>query len=139
MLNKNFEVTDYLKERISFGEVHDQKYEDYIELCKHSTINRNYVLPNGETSVHAGKRIEMLIQSIPSSTKVVVFISHGGVIVDFLRNTFKESELTQKLANFLKYYMVQYGSITKIELVNNHFQLLSLGTVSHLTKSINTE
>ncbi len=122
-----------LKERISYGDIKNQSYSDFVRLCALSVKNRDYVLPNGESSVSAGKRIEKVLHDfINGSFKNVVLVSHGGVIGDYLRNVFPERIIRDLSASFFTKLQVDSCSITKIKYKNKSFFLEELNSTDHL-------
>lgn len=123
-----------LKERLNYGEIKNQTYKEYVKLCTISSFNRNYILPNGQSSIIAGKRIEKLIKKLSKTNfKNIILISHGGVIADYLRNIFSENYLKQKNSYFVKKLVVEPCSITTLLLTNdNKIKLLNLDYTHHL-------
>jgi broad specificity phosphatase PhoE len=125
-------ISKLLDERLSHGEIQGLSYKNYLHLCSKSTINRSFVLPNGKTSIKAGNKLESLIKKYYKSEKNILLVSHSGVIVDFLRNNFKDSLLKKMSPYFSKFYSVKNCSITKIEVKNSIKKLLRLGSIAHL-------
>lgn len=132
-LDLSFHTDSRLNERINFGDVPNQSYREYVALCSRSVLNRNYILPNGETSISAGNRVGRAVETVLNKTSgVAVFVSHGGVIGDYLRNVFSVDELMRVSPIFLKYYMVPCCSLTEIDAKESDMTLLTVGSVAHL-------
>lgn len=133
ILGLECEKNEGLKERMSYGDIKKQSYSEYVRLCSLSVKNRGYVLPNGVSSISAGKRIEkFLAHFINGPFKNIVLISHGGIIGDYLRNVFSEKILREFSASFLRKLQVDSCSITKIEYKNQKFHLKQLDLTTHL-------
>lgn len=133
ILGLSYSEDQRLKERISYGDIKNQSYAEYVKLCALSVQDRSYVLPNGESSISAGKRVEEVLQNfIHAPFKNVVLISHGGVIGDYLRNVFPEKHLQKLSPSFIKKLEVDSSSITKIRYKNHNFFLEELNSTQHL-------
>lgn len=134
-LKKKIKIDIRLKERINFGENEVNSYKDYKDLCCQSTFNRNLILPNGKTSITAGKRFKEVINNIliRSHTRFLI-ISHGGIIADFLRNEFEDNYLDSLNPFFKKYKIVDFCSITviSIDIKTKNIKLLTLNNLNHL-------
>jgi broad specificity phosphatase PhoE len=128
-------VNDILKERINFGDVKSQTYPEFLEMWQKSSLERNWVLPNGESSMSTGRRMESVIPILTLGTfRNIILATHGGIIIDFIRNAFSETEVNKKMPTYLKNKLVVgYCSITKIEVDGNSLKLISIGDTSHLT------
>lgn len=132
IIKKNIQTSGLLNERISYGDVPNQSYKEYLNLCSTSTINRSFILPNGETSIKAGKRFEKFIKPCYKTDKKIVVVSHTGIIADFLRNNFNDNLLKNMSPYFSNYYAVEYCSLTEIEIKDNIKKLIKLGSTEHL-------
>jgi len=129
-LNLPYTKEPKLKERIDFGDVKNQSYDNYLKLCGISTTNRNFILPNGETSIHTGERIQSVIDS---NIGVLLLVTHGGAIADYIRNTFNVDVIRDKWDGFFKYFSVPYCSITQVDIMENSIpKLVLLGSFKYL-------
>lgn len=129
------EVDEKLKERINFGDVKNQSYLEFLKMAEYSSLNRFYVLVNGDSSIKCGKRMEKFIKKISSKNyKKVVLVTHGGIITDYLRNVFSKSTLNLIYADFSikRESVMENCSITRIEVVSGKVKLLEIASVSHL-------
>ena len=131
-IKKNPHISKLLNERISYGEIPELSYKDYLKLCSKSTYERTFVLPNGKTSIKAGEEFESLIKKYYKGKKDIAIVSHSGVIVDYLRNNFETGLLKKTSPYFSKFYAVRSCSITEIEVVNSTKKLVRLDSVTHL-------
>lgn len=102
-------------------------------MCRLSVYKRDYILPTGQSSIIAGRRIEELINELLKlNLKKIVLISHGGVIGDYLRNVFSDKVIQSLSESFLKKLQVDSCSITIVEYENGIFAFKKLDSVSHL-------
>lgn len=124
-----------LKERINFGDVPEQGYVDFLEMVEKSSIERDWILPNGESSISAGRRMEDVIGiSALGTYKNILIITHGGIISDFLRNAFSAGELNKKVPDFSvkRETAIKTCSITEIQINGNNISLIEIANISHL-------
>lgn len=122
-----------LFERISFGDIPHQTYRQYLEMCDFSVKNRKYVLPNGNSSVMAGRRLESVLRKYSAKGhKNLVLISHGGVIVDFIRNIISDKQLKKLSIPVFEKLQVESCSITRVDYKNESFTIKQLNLISHL-------
>lgn len=115
-----------LKERLSFGDVEKQTYEEYLGIVGRSSRDRNYVLPNGDSSISVGNKILEVIKGVDSKYKNIAIISHGGSISDFLRNTFSEDLLKEMSPDYFIKMEVDSASVSKLSFDKNKFKLIFL-------------
>src|ERR1035437_5772627 len=128
-------VNDILKERINYGDVPNQSYAEFLNMFEKSSLERDWVLPNGETALSCGRRMESVIPILALGTfRNIIVATHGGIMMDFLRNAFPEKELNEKMpAIDLKHKSaIKTCSITKLEVDENGVNLVSIGDTSHL-------
>lgn len=128
-INLPYSVDSGLKERLSFGDVKDQTYPEYLKLIRNSSLYRDLILPNGESSMSVGKKIEETIRGIDKKYKRVIVVAHGGSISDFLRNIFSEKILVKKSQAYYAKLEVQSASITQITFTETGFKLVELNKV----------
>lgn len=122
-----------LIERISFGDIPRQTYRQYLEMCDFSVKNREFVLPNGNSSVMAGRQLESVLRDYSARKhKNLVLISHGGVIVDFIRNIISDEQLKKLSASVFEKLQVESCSITRVDYKNESFTIKQLNLISHL-------
>ena len=79
--------------------------------------------------------IASIIQEIGSTpTEHVVFITHGGALIDFLRNNFDEKIVSQLFTDLPEGadYSVGECSITRVKYENGDYTLVDLNQTSHL-------
>jgi len=94
-LNLEFSTDDALKERMNWNNETIPKEEFLSEWTK-STNNREYVPKWGSSSKITGNRIQQLILSHNlNEPQHIVLVSHGGAIVDFIRNIFNDEAISE--------------------------------------------
>jgi broad specificity phosphatase PhoE len=128
-------INDILKERINFGDVLGQDYAEFMKMAEKSSLERDWVLPNGESSISSGRRMESVIPIIALGIyRNIILVSHAGIITDFLRNVFSVEELNKKYPEFnLKRELaIKTCSITQIEIDNSNIKLIEIASVIHL-------
>lgn len=129
------EFDELLRERVNWGDDPKQSYDEIISEWMRCTFDRKYMPSVGDSSVACGKRVEKLVEQIKNKHyNNVVFVTHGGSILDYLRNVFGDEclvEFTGKDILELQ-QMVGMCSITSF-LINSHeTKLLEFALDSHL-------
>ncbi len=135
LINPPLMINPLLKERINFGDVKGQTYKEFIEMWKKSTADRDFVLPNGESSRTTGDRMVSVVQIlVKGKYKNIVVATHGGAIIDFIRNVFTDDEINNFVEKEKVYFknLVAFASITQI-LVDETVKLVRLNYFDHLT------
>lgn len=127
VLGLTHEVDDALVERME-REVDRVNRDQFFTEWVKATHDRTYKPSYGDSSYFTGQRIQMLIESLADSDDHVVLVSHGGAIVDYLRNTFGDAAVAQLQRDYdlgTDYEMrncaintVVLGTAPKIELLN---------------------
>jgi broad specificity phosphatase PhoE len=124
-----------LKERANWGDDPNQSLNNFLEIWNQASLNRDWQPPVGDSSLTAGKRIERLIEELSNlEHEHLIFVTHGGIISDFLRNIFDDDTLNNHNPNFLnRDDIISECSITTLTHTRpNSYQLLSLASVNHL-------
>lgn len=94
-LNLDFTTDDALKERMNWNDAAVPK-EEFLSEWVQSTQDRALVPKWGDSSYATGNRIHTLVKSFePDVPQHIVLVSHGGAIVDFLRNVFTDEAVAQ--------------------------------------------
>lgn len=124
-----------LKERMEY-EPRRGSFEEFLGEWDKTMANRMYQPPYGDSAVHAGNRIIRLLEELDDDNNYV-YISHGGVIGDVIRNLFSERSytLTNDPSKPLKWLNIPEASITEIEKVGDIYTLKMVGDISHLDKN----
>ena len=134
-LKMNFEIDDLLKERFNWGDIKNQTHSEFVEMWKKSSLARNWQPPEGFSSDEAGDRLKKFIETIDkNNVDKVIAVSHGGIIADFLRNTFEDKVLNELLPDFSDYYeyLIPFSSITILEKIDADYKVISIADAKHL-------
>jgi len=124
-LNLPFTVHNDLRERANWGDDPEQSFDDFLEMWQKSTEERNWEPPIGSSSKAAGERLFSVIDQETQSDQEVMFVTHGGIIADFLQNQFDDSKLNKK---------IKECSVTIVEFDSEkqHYEIIELAQVEHL-------
>ena len=84
-----------LRERMNWGDIADQSFDEFIAQWERCSQDRDYEPAVGGSSRAAGQRLAAFAAACHQSfaTQTVVAVTHGGVLADFLRNVFTPAEL----------------------------------------------
>jgi broad specificity phosphatase PhoE len=88
------QVDSRLRERLNWDG--SQAFGTFLAEWDRSTEDRDLVLSNGESSRSAGERLRLFLAGLAGGGRVAV-VSHGGVIVDLLRNLLGDGGLPARL------------------------------------------
>jgi broad specificity phosphatase PhoE len=129
------EFDELLRERVNWGDDSNQSYDEIISEWMRCTFDRKYMPSVGDSSVGCGKRIEKLVEQIQNKNfDNVVFVTHGGSILDYLRNVFGDEYLVEFTGKDILelQQMVGVCSISILQVDKDSKILLSFGLTSHL-------
>lgn len=104
-----------LVERMNWNDDSISKQE-FLQEWKKTTNDRNYTPKFGDSSIETGQRMHDLISQKEHQNQHVVFVTHGGAIVDYLRTLFGDEKLEilkKKYAEGFDYTMLNC-SVNKI-------------------------
>ena len=83
-----FDIDARLRERLNWGDVPGQPFDEFVELWDRCTADRHDipVVPGGRSACQAGCGAVELIDEIVGTTDAgpVVLVAHGGLLVDLL-------------------------------------------------------
>lgn len=79
-----------IKERFNWGDIPNQNFEEFLDLWIQSTNDRNLKFDNCRSSFQAGLDFETFLHELTQkySDKNFLIVTHGGIIIDLLRNLF---------------------------------------------------
>ena len=126
-----------LKERMNWGDKDNESFEEFLEEWEKSSKDRNYKPLYGNSSFVTGEHFKKFLLEIEEKfpNKVVLVVTHGGAIGDFLLNTFTDLTLTSSPTG-ATYVKIWECSITTVELQNRNFKLKEVGNVDHLAEPL---
>lgn len=84
---------DALAERMNWNDPEVTRQQFLQEWIK-ATQDREYIPQYGDSSRSTGRKIEHLIREVAAPNEHIVLVSHGGAIVDYLRNIVGDESLS---------------------------------------------
>lgn len=126
-----------LRERVNWGDLPGQTYDEFVAMWERSTREPEYVPPVGDSVEQASERLSAMLSEIvkkyPSKSNIVI-VTHGGLITDFLVHTFPESHLSLWHPNFTaeQSELIPECSITSLIYESGKYHLQNLASVEHL-------
>jgi len=138
-LQTNVTVTEdqRLRERANWGDLPEQTFEEFIAMWDRCTSDPDYLPPVGDSSKQAGERLASFLTELtnvePPHSHIVI-VTHGGLITDFLVNTFLEHELNIWHSNFIamQSQLIPECSITTLIHENGKYTIQDFASVAHL-------
>lgn len=130
-------VDPLLRERINFGDLPGQTFDDFIQLWERCSRERDFVPPVGDSSRAAGQRMArfmaVVARELPHAE--VVAVAHGGLIADFLLNVASRQTLAQISPAFVADpyagEVMQNGAITVVEFTGADGAGYSVRKIAH--------
>jgi len=130
-------VDSRLRERANWGDLPGQTFQEFVEMWERCTREPDYLPPVGDSVRQTYERLSQLlielVQEYPSGSNIVI-VTHGGVITDYLVNTFPESVLNRFHPNFIaeQSNLVSECSITKLIYNSENYTIDNFASVEHL-------
>jgi len=133
VLNLKYSLDKALIERMIWSDPKITRQEFIREWIK-STNNREYVPKYGDSSRATGERIHQLVNKVSKDQNHIVFVTHGGAILDYLRNMFGDERLSSIKIAYQEGndFQMMNCAINKIVL-NDRSVLKRLNFTEHLT------
>ncbi|WP_084423366.1 histidine phosphatase family protein [Cohnella thermotolerans] len=129
----------HLRERVNWGDLPGQTFEQFIEMWNRCTRDPDYVPDVGDSAKQAGERFSLALSTLaknnPPDSNIVV-VTHGGIITDFLVQAFPENKLDFWHQNFVAEQsdLIPECSITTVAYDNGHYKIKDFASVEHLQK-----
>lgn len=126
-----------LRERANWGDLPEQTFEEFVVMWERCTREPEYIPPVGDSAKQAGERLSSLLSEMakkhPPESNIVI-VTHGGLITDFLVNTFSENQLNVWHPNFVAVQseLVPECSITTLIYENGNYKIEAFASVEHL-------
>jgi broad specificity phosphatase PhoE len=131
-ISVSYTIDNRLKERLNWGDDPNLSFEEFLLEWEKTDKNRDYEPRVGMSSTQAGKRLlEVLKEFKNHKYENVVLISHGGIIIDLLRNIFGDEYLASKRSGFVD-GGISECSITTISTKNGAYKLEEFASIDHL-------
>ena len=124
-----------LRERMNWGDLGDQPFNEFVAQWERCSNERNYQPSVGDSSIEAGRRIENFVSDcyLQTPKETVIGVTHGGVLADFLLNVFSSDELNRISPEFCNNpysgEIIQECSITTVSYDGNRYRLDAIGTI----------
>ncbi|OGV92574.1 hypothetical protein A3B57_00670 [Microgenomates group bacterium RIFCSPLOWO2_01_FULL_47_10] len=131
-----YQIENLINERLDFLDVPQLNYPQFRKLCAASTNDRDYVLPNGQSSYTSGLRLEYFMTYVANIvSNGAIIVTHQGIISDYLRNKFSDVEIERicPLFNETREDTIANCSITQVDIFGKDHQLRYIGCTSHLS------
>lgn len=93
VLNLKHTLHDALVERMNWSDPTVTR-QQFLQEWIRATNVRSYVPQYGDSSLATGQRIESLIKEIAAKDDHIVLVTHGGAILDYLRNVFGDDRIS---------------------------------------------
>ncbi|MEC0240330.1 histidine phosphatase family protein [Paenibacillus dokdonensis] len=127
-----------LRERANWGDLPGQTFEEFVAMWERSTFEPEYIPPVGDTAKQAGERLSSLLTELAKKHPLqsnIVIVTHGGLITDFLVNTFPGNQLEVWHPNFVAVQseLVPECSITTLIYESGKYKIAGFASVEHLT------
>ncbi|MGN7411155.1 histidine phosphatase family protein [Paenibacillus sp. SAF-068] len=126
-----------LRERANWGDCPDQSFEEFIAMWDRCTSDPDYIPPVGDSAKQAGERLASLLTELandePENRNIIV-VAHGGLITDFLVQTFTERELNIWHSDFItmQNQLISECSITTLIHDQGKYTIEAFASTEHL-------
>ncbi|MET1171630.1 histidine phosphatase family protein [Paenibacillus amylolyticus] len=126
-----------LRERANWGDCPDQSFEEFIAMWDRCTSEPDYIPPVGDSAKQAGERLASLLTELaneePENSNIIV-VAHGGLITDFLVQTFTERELNVWHSDFIamQNQLIPECSITTLIHDQGNYTIKAFASTVHL-------
>lgn len=125
-----------LRERVNWGDLPGQTFEEFVGMWDQCSQDRHYVPPVGDSAQQAGERLEIFVRDVSSvnPSDDVIAVTHGGLITDFLMSVIPLDELRQWHPKFEDVHtqLVPECSVTQIEYFAGEFSVIHFADTDHL-------
>ncbi len=109
-------------------------HQEFAQEWNRATNNRKYIPKYGDSSFTTGQRVENCIKEVANKNEHIVLVTHGGAILDYLRNMFGDARLSSIKAIYQEgedYQMMNCA--INIVILNDKPVLKMLNFTEHLT------
>ncbi|WIV20309.1 histidine phosphatase family protein [Paenibacillus polygoni] len=130
-------VDDRLRERANWGDLPEQTFEEFIQMWDKCTREPDFIPPTGDSVKSACKRMSSLLTSLavqyPSGSNIII-VTHGGLITDYIANTFSEDVLHHFHPEFVaeQNSLVSECSITTLTFDGQNYMIDRFASIEHL-------
>jgi len=126
-----------LRERANWGDLPGQKFDEFVSMWERCTREPEYIPSVGDSAKQAGQRLAYLLAELatqhPPQSNIVI-VTHGGLITDFLVQTFSKGELDVWHPDFtsVQSELVPECSITTLSYESGKCKMIDFASVEHL-------
>lgn len=130
-------IDSRLRERANWGDLPGQTFQEFVEMWGRCTREPDYIPPVGDSARRACERLSALlvelVKEYPDGSNIVI-VTHGGLITDYLVNTFSENILNTFHSNFVteQSKLVSECSISKLIYESETYMIDDFASVEHL-------
>ncbi|MFX3651313.1 MAG: histidine phosphatase family protein [Paenibacillus sp.] len=126
-----------LRERANWGDCPKQSFEEFIAMWDRCTAYPDYIPPVGDSAKQAGERLASLLTELASEepeNRNIIVVAHGGLITDFLVQTFNERELNLWHSDFIamQNQLIPECSITTLIHDQGNYTIKAFASTEHL-------
>lgn len=128
-----------LRERANWGDCPDQSFEEFIAMWDRCTSDPDYIPPVGDSAKQAGERLASLLTEWANEGQEnhnIIVVAHGGLITDYLVQTFTERELNVWHSDFIamQNQLIPECSITTLIYDQGNYTIKAFASTEHLYK-----
>jgi broad specificity phosphatase PhoE len=136
-LNVPINIDTALRERMDWHLFPSLSFDEFIDIWDTATKDRYFIPPSGDSSKQAGNRMQSFVEGSTTKYNTFLYVTHGGVISDFLRNIFSYEELKNYMVEHSSESDVAIGecSVTILEYEKGKYSLVTLASTDHLEKN----
>lgn len=133
LLNMEHTLHHSLVERMNWSDPNVTRQQFLQEWIK-ATNDRMYVPKFGDSSLKTGQRIASLITEIADQNQHIALVTHGGTILDYLRNLFDDEKLSKLRTTYAEGqdFQMMNCAINKV-ILSDSPNLELLNFIDHLT------
>ncbi|WP_342572008.1 histidine phosphatase family protein [Paenibacillus sp. FSL R5-0749] len=126
-----------LRERANWGDCPDQSFEEFIAMWDRCTSDPDYIPPVGDSAKQAGERLASRLTELTNEEQEnsnIIVVTHGGLITDFLVQTFTERELNVWHSDFIamQNQLIPECSITTLIHDQGKYTIKAFASTAHL-------
>ncbi|CAN5147912.1 phosphatase PhoE [soil metagenome] len=134
-LSLEITVDDRLRERINWGDIPNQSFEEFLQVWRKTILDRHYQPENGDSSHIAGQRLTQAIlhKATDKDNQQVILVSHGGFISDIVRSLLGDEKADQAGSSIFQSSGVSHCSVTTLTEDNGEIKVISCDNIDHIT------
>jgi broad specificity phosphatase PhoE len=133
-LERDYSTDWALAERMNWSDDLSSR-DDFLREWVKATNDRDYVPKTGDSSRRTGDRVGQLIEKLKQKDAQFALVTHGGAILDYLRNLFGDDKLSalRQQYEFGQDFQMLHCAVNQVELSDEPLIRL-LNYVDHLSE-----